>query len=481
MRAWTVTVPPAFAERHPGRTIAAIGVLFALAYAASLVLLAKPNGQIVLGDAVEHYVQLRSVIFDGDLQFVNDYAGLYRVDAGAVETAARLNGEITETGHVRNYMPVGPAILWAPLFLATVAAVWGFNLVGGHYPLDGFARLFQATAGLTGIAAAAAGVWLAFRSAAILVNARVAIWATLTVWLASSSVYYSVISPAYSHAASMLAAGAFWYVWLNGVRGPGQRGDGGVRGATTTLEAMAPAHYALLGVLVGFAALMRWQDAVLLAVPGLSAVAGAARETRNVAAILRRAILRIAACVAAAALTFLPQMIVWSVLYGQPLTVPQGPGFMRWNDPALAAVLISDNHGLLTWTPIIFVALVGLVLFIRRDALVGTAVLLVFVFTWVVNAAVADWWAGEAFGARRFISCFPLFVLGVGTIFERLRPRTIFVTASAFVAYTFLLLVHYQVFMHRLLPGVPYPRGFVDLWLARFRVFFELLVSIASR
>src|SRR5262249_34103028 len=61
-------------ERRPGATIAAIGLLFVLAYGAALVALAKPGGRIVMGDALGHYVQLRSIVFDHDLQFRNEYA-----------------------------------------------------------------------------------------------------------------------------------------------------------------------------------------------------------------------------------------------------------------------------------------------------------------------------------------------------------------------------------------------------------------------
>ena len=38
-------------EGRPGKVIAAIGTLFAAAYAASLILLPKPDGRIVIGDA----------------------------------------------------------------------------------------------------------------------------------------------------------------------------------------------------------------------------------------------------------------------------------------------------------------------------------------------------------------------------------------------------------------------------------------------
>ena len=60
-------------ERAPGTTIALLGIVFALVYGASLVFFPKPNGRIVIGDAVHYYVYLRSLVFDGDLQFHNEY------------------------------------------------------------------------------------------------------------------------------------------------------------------------------------------------------------------------------------------------------------------------------------------------------------------------------------------------------------------------------------------------------------------------
>jgi hypothetical protein len=440
-------------DRRPGATIAAIGLAFMLAYGTSLVLLPKPNGQIVLGDALEHYVQLRSAVFDGDLQFQNDYAGLYRVDEEAMAGVAALKA--TPTGHMRNYMPVGPALLWAPLFLLFTAAVALLNLAGVAYPLDGFARAFQATAGFSGILAATAGTWIAFRAGAALFDQRAAIWATLAVWLGSSAIYYSLISPAYSHAASMLVVSAFWLVWIR------------------TRERQDVRRYAVLGLLVGFAALMRWQDAILLAVPALDAAWH--RRSLGPAGIVSR----LGACTAAAALAFVPQMLVWYVLYGRPLTIPQGAGFMRWSEPALVATLLSDNHGLLAWTPIVALSLVGLVPLARRHPLIGTAAVLFVATSWYVNASVADWWAGEAFGARRFLSCYPVFVLGLAALFDSLRSgrRWIEGITAAFIGYTFLLLVQYQAFMHGYRHIVPYPRGSFDLWLARFRVPFDLLAA----
>jgi hypothetical protein len=437
-------------ETYPGRTIAALTLLFFMAYSSSLIWLAKPDGRIVLGDALHHYVQLRSVVFDHDLRFTNEYVRLYGLRGG--ETGTDWVYGSTPMGYVRNRMPIGPAIIWAPLFLLVTSAVWIARLLGSGYPLDGYGRLFQASAGLTGVLASGLGSWAAYRAAALLFERRAAVWSVVTLWLSSSTIYYSVVSPTYSHAPSMLAVGVFWLVWVR------------------TLAMQSVARYGALGALCGIAALMRWQDALLILVPLVDAVwhrreLGMARCAGSVGAYAMMALI-----------AFTPQMYVWATLYGAPLAIPQGEGFLQWRQPALMSVLFSDYHGLFSWTPIVVLSVVGLVPLLLRVPLVGTAASLFLLTSWYVNAAAADWWAGEAFGARRFISCFPVFVLGLGALLHHVRASAsgCAKTAAVFIGLTFLLLVQYQTFMHGLREIAPYPGGYVGLWLARFRVPFDL-------
>src|SRR3954468_4128945 len=125
-------------ERAPGGVIAALTLLFLCAYAASLVWLAKPDGRVVFGDALHHYVQLRSAVFDRDLKFTNEYLHLYGPGAGQdSETDWIVN--TNATGHIRNLMPVGPAMLWPPLFPAPAAGVWPAAAFAANYRLDGSA------------------------------------------------------------------------------------------------------------------------------------------------------------------------------------------------------------------------------------------------------------------------------------------------------------------------------------------------------
>ena len=449
-----MTLDARWLERHVGFTIAALACLFSAAYLTSLVIFPKPGGRVVVGDALHHYVQLRSAVFDRDLHFKNEYVRMYGLRGDEPGTEWVYEG--TATGHVRNLMPVGPAILWAPAFLLVTALTWLGQFIGWAYPIDGYGRVFQATAAVSGIAAAAMGIWFSFLAAGQLFSRRSAAWSAIVLWLSSSAVYYSAISPAYSHSASLLAGGLFWYAFIR------------------TRDEVTVGRFALLGALAGLAALMRWQDAILLSVPVVNLI----WKLRHSACIGRMITLGLVTAISAL-LAFMPQMLVWQTLYGQPFAIPQGESFMRWRQPALLAVLFSDWHGLFTWTPLVAIAVVGLSFLWRRDRLVFLTSVVFVLLSWYVNAAAADWWAGEAFGARRFISCVPVFVLGLGALIDRWSPsvRTLAFCGTLVIAHTFLLLLQYQLFMHGLRDVVPYPRGVYGLWLARFVVPFKLLTS----
>jgi hypothetical protein len=447
MRRW-LTWP----ARRPGWTVLLLAALFAAAYAASLVLLRKPDGRIVVGDAVHYYVYVRSLVFDRDLHFQNEYQRLYRVDSPGPETDWIFTP--LPSGYIRNMMPIGPALVSLPLYLLTGLGAWILSGLGIGGPIDGFGRAFQASAGFSGIAAASLGAWIAFQTARRVFDPFVAVWATLVVWLGSSALYYSLVSPTYSHASSMLATSLVVYVWHR-------------TAATQTWR-----RYALLGGAVGLAALVRWQDAVFFILPAADVLRHVWASDGATRVRWSRALAWLGASGAAAVLVFVPQLLAWQTIYGQPLLVPQGSGFMQWTSPHLLEVLFSDLHGLFSWTPVIAFAVAGLCLFGTHDRRTGVPLVAVLLVSWYANAAVADWWAGEAFGARRFVSCFPLFVLGLGAVIGRWRGRTeaAALAGGVLVLANLLLLLQYQVFLKGWRDLAPYPAGFWDLWIARFVV-----------
>lgn len=432
--------------------IFATGVVLLTAYVAATVAMPKPDGRVVVGDATHYFVQLRSLVYDRDLDFHNEYVRLYGLD-GYVPGTEWIYHDLTSTGRVRNYMPIGPALLWAPLYVLLSGLQLAASWVGLTRGPDGFDRLLQMTPGITGVAAATVAALASWRMARRWTDETTAAVAVFGIWLGSHALYYTLVSPTYSHAPSMLAVSLFFSSW------------------TAPRARPCLVRFGIWGSLAGVAALMRWQDAVLLIVPLVEAVRWRAPMRQRLVACLAVGIAFI--------VVFAPQMVVWSVLYGQPLAIPQGPSFMQWTSPQLWPVLVSDNHGLFSWAPILVPAAIGLMIALRRQPSWRVPVAVVVLLSWYVNASVADWWGGEAFGARRFLSLFPLFVVGLAYWLDRSRvaSRGWYVRVWVVVVLTglnWLLLLQYQVFMKGLRDVAPYPEG-AALWIDRFMVPFRLV------
>jgi len=84
-------------------------------------------------------------------------------------------------------------------------------------------------------------------------------------------------------------------------------------------------------------------------------------------------------------------------------------------------ILWSSRNGLLSWSPILYIAAVGLVVFAVRDRRTGLPVLAGIVAMVFFNASIQDWWGSASFGMRRFDGALPFFALGLAVALEGLR------------------------------------------------------------
>jgi hypothetical protein len=434
-------------ERRPYVVIVTIGIMFSLAYVMAMTLFPRAHGRVIDGDGIQYYAYVRSMVFDADFNFVNDYQLLYGSEDGGVWTTTR-----TSTGHAINLMSIGPALLWLPAFLMAYAATWAINLFGAQVPLDGIALPFQLSVGLAGIVYATTGICLCFRVAKHLFTTESAFWAVLVTWLASPAIYYSLSAPAYSHATSLFAVALFVHSWHR-TRGQGEL-----------------TRYLLLGVLAGLVALVRWQDAIIVLLPLTESAYGLLTKKTTFAATAQR----LGIMAAVMALTFTPQILAWHAIYGELLLTPQGSDFMRWTNPQVLSVLFSWNHGLFSWTPGLLVAVCGLYWLGKHDAVLAWSSSLVLFTAIYVNASVEDWWAGEAFGARRFISYSILFTIALTALmsshnWSRLK-HWVRCTALCLIVSNILFVAQYQLSMRGYDNLASYPTTAKQVLLERFLI-----------
>lgn len=373
-------------------------VLVLLAALGLLLALLLSHRMRITSDGIDHYVYLRSLWFDGDLDLANDYdavaPGLARVDP------------VTPIGRTSNHHPVGPALVWSPLFLVADALA---RLTGR----SGDTALHRNAVAIASLLCGWAGLLLVYLTARRHAGRAAALLGALALGFGSFLYWYLAFAPTMAHAPAFGAAALVVWLWLS------------------ELPA-GPRRAALLGAACGLAALLRWANGLIVLLPIADLLPRLARPGE------RRAALRDLAILGGVSLAvFSPQFLVWNALYGSPLTIPQGEAFVG-NAPAWDGVLFSPRKGLFSWSPLLYLGLAGLVPFALREKWRALAAL-VFAFLLVrVNAGVADWWGGAAFGGRRFDALLPLFGLGlafaVAGLAEIGRRRPLLLPALVLVA-----------------------------------------------
>jgi hypothetical protein len=117
--------------------------------------------------------------------------------------------------------------------------------------------------------------------------------------------------------------------------------------------------------------------------------------------------------------SLLPTFITRQIIYGRPFATGY-PGIWTWHwtSPALFEVLFSSDHGMWAWTPILFLAVVGLFFLYKRNALLGAGSILTFLAYYYFIASYPDWDGLSSYGNRFFISLTPIFILGLAALLE---------------------------------------------------------------
>ena len=121
-------------------------------------------------------------------------------------------------------------------------------------------------------------------------------------------------------------------------------------------------------------------------------------------------------------LAFLPQALAYASINGgvQPdATVVRK---LTWSSPHALSVLFSPYHGLLAWTPLVAIALAGLLILAtnrvaRPEAQrVGILLLVMCIAQIYTSGIVESWTVAGSFGQRRFVALTPVLTIGVATI-----------------------------------------------------------------
>ncbi len=417
-------------------------VLLTVLFVCSLPLVTK---RMYASDEVQYYAFLRSLWFDHDVSFDNEFQHYY--DNGVVHTKGfheTFLEDTTETGLRKTFGTIGAALLWSPFYAVADAIVHVRRALGDtSVEADGYSPPYIAAvaygSAVYGWLSLVLSMLIARRvlraegSEASEASPSVIFAAALAVWIGMPLFFYMYIAPPMAHACSAFAVAAFVLTWLR-VRTRWRAAGFIALGALAALMAMVREQdlFIALGPALDFAWEL-WHTA--RARSGSGSRSGSGTGQSQALALLGRGLLGGVAF----GVAYLPQLLSYEALNGYPGPSRLVARKLNWWTPHALGVLISPEHGLLFWTPLVILSLLGLAWLAVRPARDGASdrapqadratstdgrrvalCLLVMVVSQVyIAGSVESWTVAGAFGQRRFVGLTALFIVGLAAALTR--------------------------------------------------------------
>jgi hypothetical protein len=360
-------------------------------------------GGRINGDGVMYYVQVRSLWKDFDLDFTNEYTHYELIQRPDLAVT-------TKTGLRRSIFAVGPAVVWTPFFALGEGVARAQRLLGLDADLSGYGPAHRNAVALGSLLYGFAAVLLIQDLLRRHFQEPTALAGALLVWATTFLHWYMVQQPTMSHAPSAFMAALALWLW------------------DVQREGRSTWRFFVLGLVLGLAMCVRWQNGVLLVLPGLDLLGRAARALRMVGgrrdlSSWRGVVLAGTALAGGMLIGAFPQMAAWKALYDMWVLPypPHGTDFVRLDHPFVLQTLFSSRHGLLSWTPVFWAGYLGFLPLLRRRPQVAWPLLVPLLLMTYVNMCSGDWWAGGSFSNRRFDSLLPILAFGFAAAVDVLR------------------------------------------------------------
>jgi len=386
----------------------------------------RSNGMAVWSDGVGYFLYARSLVIDGNFDVTNEFEHLdtkFPSDSKALEPLRKWSSRSAD-GTLQTPWPHGIGLVMAPFYAAGYAVEAAVAAVQGRQA-NSYGVIPQAGYILGSVAFGILGFWCLVLICRPLTGEREAYLCALATILCGPLLFYILFHPSMAHAPSFGLIALLTLIWIRAW----QKG-------TTYFSMIA------LGVVLGLAATVRYQNALFAILPAALGLWDIKRDGFGVA--LRRAAAAAVACLVPLVLLAGSHVNVDSRGIEGGVTVAQYP--VNFASPYFFEVLFSCRHGAFHWSPVLALGVLGLLwtLFAKPKVQLVTprtwAAVLLATFAAHVYlmgglglstvAYVADgmssgwlhhWDDAPSFGMRYLSECAPIFAVGLACLMYATR------------------------------------------------------------
>lgn len=297
-------------------------------------------------------------------------------------------------GHIQK-TTMGVALLQTPFFL--IGQLMAQNSI---FPEDGYSEPYRQMAMLGALVYTFLGLLFIRKTLLRFFTDVTVTWALLTLLLGTNLYYYTLYEGQMSHVYSFFLVSLLTYLTVSWHSRPN------------------PWKLALLGLVLGFIVLIRPVNGCI----GLFFLLYRDPAQASLKAKFSLLFSQWRVVLLAALLFFvvlLPQLVYWKYTSGSWLFYTYGKESIFWLRPKIGLGLFSYQKGWLVWTPLGWLALLG-ILFLRKNfrrffwpVLVTTVVFMYVIFSWWC------WWYGGGFGMRPMIDVLPVLAIPLAAFLQQ--------------------------------------------------------------
>ncbi len=320
-----------------------------------------------------------------------------------------------ESGNYVMKYSCGQALVFLPAF--SVAHLYAQN--DPIYKADGFSTPYQLAININSLLVAFLGLLVLRRVLLYYFSDGVTALVLLVLVVGTNYLDYSAINGAMTHNSLFTIYALLLYTTIHFYRRPTWGG------------ALA------IGLLVGWAALIRPTELLSCLIPVLWGLSGFTRQAiRERLAFFQKNRQKLLLAVLACGAVGFIQLIYWKYATGDWIVYSYEEQGFSWLRPHIHGGLISTRAGWLVYTPMMGLALIGFYPLYRQHRQVWTACLVFSLLFIYVTIAWDIWWYGGSLGQRAMVQAYPVLSFPLAAFFVwvgRARARWVKIAVGVIV------------------------------------------------
>ncbi|MBK5286090.1 MAG: hypothetical protein JJE25_11880 [Bacteroidia bacterium] len=291
----------------------------------------------------------------------------------------------------------GVAILQTPFFLIThfIASPLGFDA-------DGFSKIYYWSVMIAGVFYLCLGLFFVYLFLCNYFKPFQAFLTTLIIFLCTNLYYYSIDNSGMSHVYSFFLFSVLAFI------------------TSRSVTKLKKVYIVYLGIIMTLIFLCRPINIIVAIFPFFFFISDLTSIKERTIKLIENYRIPFFLAFASFIIVLIPQLLYWKKISGNYfLDTYSGETFSNWNSPKLILAWFSTNNGLFTYTPLMFLIIIGMLSMISKREQNGKLFLTIFLIFSYIFSSWWSWWFGCAYGYRSFVEYYALFSFPLAHILFR--------------------------------------------------------------